>query len=115
MSRPALHPPDKDVAIAVQVDESDGLTGTFAQKIAIAALQRRAGDDDRRITRCQLPADLLQPRPAVCIAERNARRHLADVFLGMQRIALDETVTAGDGDGLTDRGLAGTRHTHHQD
>ena len=77
---------------SIEEDEADaGRAG--ADPVAIAAAQRRAGDDQAgRPLRLvgEARGDALEPGPAVGVGERRAGLHAGDALRRMQAVAVDE-------------------------
>ncbi|MFZ0125120.1 MAG: hypothetical protein WAL48_13155 [Xanthobacteraceae bacterium] len=91
--------------VGVQVDDAH-LRSPTGQEVAIAAPERRAGDDAGR---AGLPpgvdpvCDLLQPGPPVAVIERMAGMHLGDVRRRMELVAFLERPVELLGEGCRDR------------
>lgn len=99
---------------AGQIDEHNALA---TQDIAIAPLQRRAGDDARPSSVGVFVnplSDLRQPRPTVFVVELVPGRHLVDIGRGVQIVTLFEVPRQAAGEQPGHRGLPAPRDTHQQ-
>ena len=88
-----------------------------SSRLAVDALQRRAGDDAalaRRRRRIQPGADRVQPGPAVLIGQRLAAAHLRDVAGGWKASASAKGAPSRRGEQAADGALAGAGDAHDQ-
>lgn len=101
----------------LEVDESD-VAPVPEDDVAIAPLQRRAGDDT---SLAPLPPDIdpasnrLEPRQAVGIGQRRPALHLLHVLARVEIVTVLERAAEPFGQQAGHGGLAGSRDTHHDD
>ncbi len=106
------HPLQRLLLRQRQVNEAQSRRGA-AQDVAVAALERRAGQHRAAVVASQLAAQPLQPAGAVGVVERHALAHLLDVRSRMEFVAFDQRQSQRLRDPLAHRGLAATRYPHH--
>ena len=109
---PPLDPPDDLVSIHDEIEEAHVPRG--AQRVAVAALERRAGDHCLGLGAHRL-ADRREPRPAIGVGERDARCHLGDIRLAVERVGLDVRDVPMRGKGGGDGRLSRARDAHDDD
>ncbi|CAK7282163.1 hypothetical protein SGPA1_20129 [Streptomyces misionensis JCM 4497] len=109
------HPVLDQLPVAREVHEHhSGRHGP--QPVAVRPLQRRAADHPAEPGPAVRPvADGVQPGPAVGVLERDPGRHLVDVGLRVEVVALGVRHAQSRGEQRTDRGLARPRDAHHDD
>src|SRR5262245_10038053 len=103
--------------VSAQMDERDAWQSA-GERLAIAALERRARDDERFVRRDRaghLCAHGQEPRLAVGVRERLVARHLFDVPRWVQIVAVDEAPPPIFRERSSDRRLSRPRHAHHDD
>jgi hypothetical protein len=99
---------------AFEVDEP-AIANPGTQPIAIRLLERRAGKH-QVVWRCaQQCVQRVEPRPAIGVLERHASGHLGDVLCRVVIVGVDECAAESRGEPLTERRLAGARHSHDDD
>eukprot|EP01132_Coremiostelium_polycephalum_P012773 gene12773-15618_t len=80
----------QDRQAAVEKDKGEGPARFPAQPFAIHRLQCGAGHDHALFGLGKFRADLVEPRPAVLVGQRDTRRHFLHIAFRMQHIAFDE-------------------------
>src|SRR4029077_15223942 len=113
-----LQPRFDQVEIALEVDKPHVISLIVRHQIAVAPLQRRAGNHAGRPCGAMLRdpgGDRLQPRPAIRVGQRLAATHFLDISLRMKAVRIPKGAIETRGNQLPDRRFAGTRYAHDDD